>query len=182
MLNHDKQCNDNEYLYGFQQLNDVYQYTCCTRPTGQQGANGLPGFPGNKGNPGTKGSLGDPGARGPAGGPGTRGAQGPMGGQGGKGPVGQPGTNSAAKYVAGPPGPIGSDGPVGPAGPKGIMGKAGTISQASQMKINERNQMIDSTRTLLDIGDSVREVLAFRKHDHMEFFTNSPSMIQGLRY
>jgi len=176
------QCNDTEYLYGFQSLNDVYQYTCCTIPKGAQGARGLPGFAGFPGSSGTKGPQGDPGIKGLMGAPGTRGTQGPMGGQGERGPQGQPGMNSSIRYVAGPPGPIGSDGRVGPAGPKGPMGEIGTISQVSQMKMNERNQMLDSTRSLLDIGDRVREILTSKKHDHMEFPTDSPSMAQGLKY
>jgi hypothetical protein len=79
-INQNIKCSNNEYLYGFKSVNDVYQYTCCTVPMGQKGARGLPGFPGDRGDIGHKGPQGNPGGKGP------QGEKGPEGPQGEKGP------------------------------------------------------------------------------------------------
>jgi hypothetical protein len=81
-INQNIKCNHNEYLYGFQSVNDVYQYTCCTVPIGQKGARGLPGFPGDRGDIGDKGPRGNPGRKGPQGEKGPDGPQGEKGLQG----------------------------------------------------------------------------------------------------
>lgn len=79
LINQNIKCNHDEYVYGFQSVNDVYQYTCCTVPIGQKGARGLPGFSGEKGDIGDKGPRGNPGPKGPQGEKGPDGPDGPQG-------------------------------------------------------------------------------------------------------
>ena len=137
-------CNDNEYINGFQKVNNKYNYTCCNVPKGINGTGGLPGFEGPigpKGPQGARGPKGMKGIQGLQGLQGEQGMQGPLGPQGitgirgkkgefGKqGEEGNPamfGSNMNIKQVAGPAGRKGEEGPRGATGLPGKQGQAGT--------------------------------------------------------
>lgn len=172
---YDMLCNDNEYVYGFQSVNDVYHYTCCTVPTGQKGAQGLPGFIGEKGDRGIKGPIGRPGPKGSRGDPGEKGLTGPpgekgtLGEKGQMGPPGLPGMGINITHVMGPPGP---KGPIGPPGQMGSPGQMGQINPLRPMSSNGTNDMIDQTMVLLDIQDKIRSVIS-SKNKNIVYPTNS---------
>jgi hypothetical protein len=150
----DMACNDNEYIYGFQKVNDAYQYTCCNVPKGIDGTGGLPGFQGPigpqgrrgaQGAQGKQGSQGPQGLRGEQGGRGIVGPQGAQGIQGRKGEfgiegeIGNPTTVSSdvkVKQMAGPPGRKGEIGSRGPSGLQGQRGADGTKGQQGRDGIN----------------------------------------------
>jgi hypothetical protein len=147
-------CNDNEYIYGFQKVNNAYQYTCCNVPKGIDGSGGLPGFQGptgpqgSKGSQGSRGKQGSQGPRGLQGEQGERGEVGPQGVQGIQGrkgafgiegEMGNPTTVSSdvkVKQTAGPPGRKGEDGPRGPSGVQGQQGPDGTKGERGRNGIN----------------------------------------------
>ena len=150
----DMTCNDNEYIYGFQKVNNAYQYTCCNVPKGIDGLGGLPGFEGPigpRGSQGSQGPKGKQGSQGPQGLQGERGEQGEVGSQGAQGiqgkkgafgiegEIGNPTTVSSdvkVKQVAGPIGRKGEEGPRGPSGIQGQRGVDGTKGEQGRNGIN----------------------------------------------
>ncbi len=172
MLNHNIKCNDDEYISGYRQVNDIYNYTCCRVPIGNLGVKGLPGFDGDKGERGVKGNPGYDGDRGPEGKIGPAGPRGIQGPKGPVGPVGQPGSGGHILQVAGPVGPMGPDGPAGPMGPKGIRGKMGP-----QRIFNNANE--DDVLSLLDMQDRIRDTVYSNHKHNANKNEHSQSLMQG---
>jgi hypothetical protein len=153
----DMTCNDNEYIYGFQKVNNAYQYTCCNVPKGFDGSGGLPGFEGPigpRGGQGSQGPKGKQGSQGPQGLQGERGEQGVVGLQGLQGiqgrkgefgiegEIGNPTTVSSDVKVKQTAGPPGRKGEVGSRGPSGLQGQQGADGSKGEQGRNGLNGVL----------------------------------------
>jgi hypothetical protein len=184
------QCNDNEYIYGFKNTDDVYYYTCCATPKGIVGTGGLPGLNGPIGPQGARGAQGAKGLQGPEGPQGPQGAQGeqgvkgekirgPKGPPGKKGKQGAPGPRGSSvelgddiviKQIAGPPGIKGEPGPKGPQGAKGQQGPMGAKGRTGKDGKDADEEDIEfasspfnrDTLQLLDISDRIENMFSSR--------------------